>query len=63
MWKVRAGLMCVVNSSIFDSSFFDFSFLVPFLRVQTTITRISSVVRDTTSEVAERVSTGRGMVL
>ena len=54
MWKLRAGLVCVVNSSIFDSSLFDFAFLFPFFRVQIAIVDISMATRDTRSAVEER---------
>ena len=56
MWKLRVGLMCVVNSPISNSSFFDFGgFLFSFLRVQIAIVAISIAIRDTISAVDERV--------
>ena len=56
MWKVHTGLMYIVDSFIFGSSFFCFPFLVPFLHMQIAIiVDISIAIRDTRSEVAERV--------
>ena len=59
MWKVRIGLMCVVNSVIFETSFFsDFIFLASFLRVQCSTSRTSMTIartRETARAVAERI--------
>ena len=42
MWKLRAGLVCIVNSFIFEtSSFFDFNFLASFLHEQCRVSLMS----------------------
>ena len=59
MWKVRVGLMCVVNSSMRGSSFFTgfgLSLLLSLLSSKARTNRdISIATRDTAREAAERV--------